>query len=344
MLLSPGTMAPAVSPATSVKSSAYATAAGSVSRPGITLGGYTGCRFAKPFGTVSAAGSRVLSGYVAEAHAHTTPARARTRELVRLWVDAFAEHNLLTYASAVAFQTLIGAAALGFLFLVVLGPLGATNLWTRHMAPAVAERLAPLHDAAVGYSVTQILSAHHPSLIAIGAAIALWEVSGAMRAAMGALNRVYGARERRSLVRRFAVSFALAACVSVLVMLAVAFALAGGLLWSALGIPDPAGVALSWICTLALLWLVIALVVLVGPAKRQPWRWVSVGSGLAIVAWVVISLAFRVYVADIAPLRSPEGALVSVLALTGYLYASAIAFLVGVEVDHMLRTGTLQQI
>src|SRR5690242_13477267 len=63
MLLSPGTMAPAVSPATSVKSSAYATAAGSVSRPGITPGGYTGCRFAKPSGTVSAAASRVLSRY-----------------------------------------------------------------------------------------------------------------------------------------------------------------------------------------------------------------------------------------------------------------------------------------
>ena len=171
----------------------------------------------------------------------------------------------------------------------------------------------------------------------------MWEVSGAMRATMGAMNRVYETREDRSMVRRFAVSLALAAGVSALVILAVGAALSGGLVWSDVGLPSDLGTALSWLCTLALLWLVIALVVLVGPARRQPWRWVSVGSGLAIVAWVIISLAFRVYIADLAPLRSPEGALVSVLALTGYLYASAIAFLVGIELDQLLRSGRLHR-
>jgi membrane protein len=281
---------------------------------------------------------------MAQAQASPGIAVARARGLARVWIDAFAEHNLLTYASAIAFQTLIGAAALGFLFLALLKPLGASRLWTDHMAPAVAERLAPLHEAAVGYSVTQILNDHHSGLIAIGTVIAVWEVSGAMRATMGAMNRVYGAREERSVVRRFAISLALAAGVSALVILAVGAALGGGLVWSDVGLAGVAGTALSWLAALVLLWLVIALVVRVGPAQRQPWRWVSVGSGLAILAWVVISLAFRVYVADLAPFRSPEGALVSVLALTGYLYASAIAFLVGIELDQLLRSGRLQRV
>jgi membrane protein len=281
---------------------------------------------------------------MAQAHASSGVATTRARGLARVWIDAFAEHNLLTYASAIAFQALIGAAALGFLFLALLEPLGATRLWSAHMAPAVAERLSPLHEAAVGYSVTQILNAHHAKLVAIGVAIAVWEVSGAMRATMGAMNRVYETREDRSIVRRFAISLALAGGVSALVILAVGAALGGGLVWSAAGIPGAADTALSWLCSLLLLWLVIALVVLVGPARRQPWRWVSVGSGVVIAAWVVVSLVFRVYLTDIAPLRSPEGALVSVLALTGYLYASAVAFLIGIELDQLLRTGRLQRV
>ena len=38
----------------------------------------------------------------------------------------------------------------------------------------------------------------------------MWEVSGAMRAIMGALNRVYGAEENRPFVRRMILSFGLA--------------------------------------------------------------------------------------------------------------------------------------
>ena len=86
---------------------------------------------------------------MAQAQASSGIALARARGLTRVWIDAFAEHNLLTYASAIAFQTLIGAAALGFLFLTLLEPLGASRLWTDHMAPAIAGRLAPLHEAAV---------------------------------------------------------------------------------------------------------------------------------------------------------------------------------------------------
>ena len=40
--------------------------------------------------------------------------------------------------------------------------------------------------------------------------LAVWEVSGAMRAIMGALNRVYGAEENRPFVRRMILSFGLA--------------------------------------------------------------------------------------------------------------------------------------
>ena len=43
-----------------------------------------------------------------------------------------------------------------------------------------------------------------------GGGLALWHVSGAVRAVMGAFTRIYGASTERSFVRRYLISFALA--------------------------------------------------------------------------------------------------------------------------------------
>ena len=56
-----------------------------------------------------------------------------------------------------------------------------------------------------------------------------------------------------------------------------------------------------------------------------------------IVAWVVASLIFRFYVSSVANFKSAAGVLVAVLVLTTYLYVSSIIFLVGVELDELLR-------
>jgi uncharacterized BrkB/YihY/UPF0761 family membrane protein len=56
-----------------------------------------------------------------------------------------------------------------------------------------------------------------------------------------------------------------------------------------------------------------------------------------VLAWVVASLIFRVYVSSVATFRSTIGTFVAVLVLTAYLYTTAIVFLVGVQADELIR-------
>ena len=51
--------------------------------------------------------------------------------------EAFVEHNLLTYASAIAFQALIALVPLTLLGLGLLGATGHKEVWTEHVAPAI---------------------------------------------------------------------------------------------------------------------------------------------------------------------------------------------------------------
>ena len=52
------------------------------------------------------------------------------------------------------------------------------------------------------------------------------------------------------------------------------------------------------------------------------------------------SLLFRLWMTDVVDLKSPAGALAGLLALTSYLFISAIVFLVGVQLDEVLRKRT----
>src|SRR5437868_8257116 len=114
------------------------------------------------------------------------------RGVVDVWIDVFREHNLLTYASAMAFQGLVALVPLVLLGFGIMGATGQRALWEDRMAPPVQSKLAEQTFIAVNYAVERILQAPGGGLIAFGAALTVWELSGTVRTVMGALNAVHG--------------------------------------------------------------------------------------------------------------------------------------------------------
>lgn len=83
------------------------------------------------------------------------------------------------------------------------------------------------------------------------------------------------------------------------------------------------------------MWLLLRF----APAHPGPQRWISFGSGLCVIAWVGTSLVFGFYVTQIADYSSIFGSLATVFVLLTYLYVSAVSFLIGAEVDALVREG-----
>ena len=86
-----------------------------------------------------------------------------------------------------------------------------------------------------------------------------------------------------------------------------------------------------------LLLLAVGLLLHFAPEMRSPLRWVSFGSVLIMAGWLLMSLGFGFYLREIADYNSIFGGLATVVVLIGFLYASAVVFLGGVQVDALAR-------
>jgi len=255
----------------------------------------------------------------------------------RVWSELFARHDLLTCASGIAFRTVVAVVPLVLLAFAILGATGEQRLWTDQLGPAIEPRLLPGVYRGIDAAVRKIFADDSAVLLVFAAGLAIWDVSSAVRAVMGSFAKVYEQEERRSTIRRFAVSLAIAIPFSVgvigslLLVTLLPKAAAGGV-----------GVLLtvaSWLVALAALSASLWVLLRFGPPQGRRVAWVSVGAGLVVIGWIVQSALFRIFVADIADFRSATGTLAVFLVLTTYLYVAAIVLLVGIELDELLREG-----
>jgi membrane protein len=242
---------------------------------------------------------------------------------------AFAEHNLLTYASAIAFQGLVALVPLTLLWLGILGATGREQVWTQQVAPAIEKRLTRPVFHGIDDTVLRILDHGTAGLIAVSTLLSLWYLTAAMRPVIEALNRIHDVDDNRRWWHRLGVAVGLGA-------------VAGGGLFGAalLVIGGPRGAVLGllrWPGGVMLLATVLTLVVRFAPAQRPRTSWATLGAALVVVSWIVASLLFGLWVTYVANFKTPVGTLTTLLVLTSYLYVSVIVFLAGTQLDELLR-------
>ena len=248
--------------------------------------------------------------------------------------DNFADHEVMTFASAIAFQVLKSLVPLTLLGLALLGAVGRQDAWSDHIAPALKPRFDPAVFHAIDFAAKKIFESNSAGLVVFSALLTIWYVSSGVRGIMGALNRIYEADEERPLWLRWLISGGLALCVVVGIVGAILLVLA---------VPKPSGawqipvVVVRWLGAIAGLTLAAGLLVRLAPSERRPKRWASAGAVLVIGSWLVMSFVFRWYVSSIANFKTAVGQLTVFILLMLYAYASSVVFLVGVEVDELLR-------
>lgn len=265
-------------------------------------------------------------------------ARARKTSSRRPLLDdlrsRLTEHGLPIYASAIAFRALVALIPLVLLGLGLLGALGLQDTWKNSIAPAIEPRVTQPVFHAIDYSAQKILSSGTAGLILFASALVLWDLAIGVSAIMNALNRIHEIEERRSRTRRIVTAVGLAVAVAVCVLGAVLVLTvaprAGGNLHFLLGVG-------RWILAPLLLVLAVGLLVRLGPAERPEARWASVGSVLVIVTWIVASILFRLWITYVANFKSAIGSLTGLLIITTYVFVSSAIFLVGAELDELLR-------
>jgi membrane protein len=247
-------------------------------------------------------------------------------------VSGFAEHRLLTYASAIAYQVISSLVPFALFALALAGSVGAQSLWTDDLRPDVLEGTSLEVFAVVDKTVGQVLHHRQTFWVTFGLAIVLWELGGAVRATMEALDDIYAVRRKRSRTDKYVISTLLAAVVGALWLASLTVVLAGHTV-----IPGPLGSVVRYLLAALPLTAAVWVTLRVCPAQHQPVRWVSVGSVVIVAGWLIVVGGYVLYATSIASYGSVFGALATVFVLIVAAYLSAVVFLTGVLVDAKAR-------
>lgn len=188
--------------------------------------------------------------------------------------------------------------------------------------------------------LTDIASGSHSGVFTFGLLMALWSSSAAMVSITSALNRAYDIEEARPWWKVRLVAIALTVGVAVFVVVAFGLIMVGPTLAdrvaSSIGLGPAFALAwkvLQWPVVFALIAGGIGLVYYFAPDADQDWEWITPGAVLATILWLVASLAFKFYVSNFANYNESYGSLGGVIVLMLWFYISALAVLVGAEMN-----------
>jgi YihY family inner membrane protein len=183
-------------------------------------------------------------------------------------------------------------------------------------------------------------------LALVGLAAALWSASSYIAAFMRASNAIYDVPEGRPVWKTFPIRIGVTVIVMVLLAVsAVAVVATGGVadrIGRLLGIGSTAVTAwniLKWPVLLLVVSFMFALLYWASPNAKQGFRWVTPGGILAVVVWVVASVAFAIYVANFGSYNKTYGSLASVIIFLVWLWLSNTAILLGAELNAELERG-----
>ena len=256
----------------------------------------------------------------------------------RTWNEVLTD-NCLGLAAQLAYYFFL-ALFPALLFMVALvGFLPFGDVMTTMMSTlgriAPAEVLVIMQD-----QLAKIAAADSSGLLTLGAAGALWSTSSGVTAIIDTLNQAYDIQEARPWWKVRLLAVALTIALAIFMVVAFVLVVAGPPIaeriagWFGLGaVFTWTWLVLQWPVVFLLVALAVAIIYYYGPDAEQEWTWITPGSLLATLLWLIISLGFRFYIVNFGSYNATYGAIGGVIVLMLWFYFSGLALLIGAELN-----------
>ncbi|WIE65303.1 YihY/virulence factor BrkB family protein [Curtobacterium sp. MCLR17_036] len=185
-----------------------------------------------------------------------------------------------------------------------------------------------------------------PVTFIVGLLGALWSASGYVGAFGRSMNRIYNVREGRPIWKLRPTMLGVTVTTVVLLVLGLLALVSGPLARSfgdLIGLGDVAATVLlivQWPIMLVIAVLVVAVLYYWSPNVKQPkFRWVSGGSILALLIWIIASVGFGFYVGNFSNYNATYGSLGGVIVFLLWIWITNNALLFGAEFDAEIERG-----
>jgi membrane protein len=175
-------------------------------------------------------------------------------------------------------------------------------------------------------------------LLTVGGAGALWAASGGMVALMESLNITYGVKESRPFWKVRGIALLATLGSAALALVAALVAVATPAIATRLGQPLGTVVTLARLPVAGLLMMLVwAGLYYLLPDVQQKFKFLTFGSIVGVIIWVLASYGFSKYVANFGSYDANYGALGGVIVMLMWMWISAQVILLGAEINAILE-------
>jgi membrane protein len=194
-------------------------------------------------------------------------------------------------------------------------------------------------------TVEEIIDSSSSGKLTLGLAITLWSASAGIDSVRSALNAVYELRETRWWWKTKAQSLAITLLLILLVAVVLGIVFYGwqaaqvALSYIGLQVTSPLVlVSIQWISILVVMLFACEVIYNLLPNfKKYRWDWITPGSIVAIVLWLLLTRGFRLYLEYFNTYNKAYGSLGAVIILMLWLYLTAIVVMIGGVINAVLR-------
>jgi len=258
-------------------------------------------------------------------------------------VSEFQDDNLMDWAASLTYYAVLSIFPAFIALISILGLVVDPATITRVITDVVRQ-LGPESavDTFAG-PIEQIASNRSTAVVGliVGVALAIWTASNYVGAFMRASNAIYERDEGRPFWKlrplQLLVTLVLVLMAALVVLALIVTGPVAQAIGDAVGLGDAAVTAWNiakWPVMLVVVMVMLAILYWSAPnAKLAGFRWVSPGSVVAVVLWIVASVGFAFYVSNFSSYNKTYGALAGVIVFLVWMWITNIAVLLGAELN-----------
>ena len=274
------------------------------------------------------------------------------RELAkRVWAEV-QQDNVFGRAAELSYYFLLALFPFLIFLTSVIGLILGSGTGTRHtFFQYLARIMPPSAFQLIDNTMYEVSESSGGGKLSIGILAALWAASNGLGAITESLNTAYDLKESRPWWKQRLTAIGLTIALSILIIGALILVVAGGRIaeWLAahygLGPVFPIGwKIIQWPVALACMTFAFALIYYLAPDFReQAWQWLTPGAVIGVALWLLVSLAFRIYLHYFNSYSATYGSLGAVIILMLWLYLTGAAVLIGGEVNSEIENAAAKQ-
>ncbi|MEW6612519.1 MAG: YihY/virulence factor BrkB family protein [Pseudomonadota bacterium] len=254
----------------------------------------------------------------------------------RVWKN-YNEHNVPVWATFLAFSFLLSL----FPMFIVFASLGAYLDITPAQVLDLLARFAPPEAVQLlRGTVHEVLGNRNPGLISFGILLSLWAASRGIMAIMRALNHAYEIEEDRNFFMQRATALFLLLTAGAILLFNLLLITVGPVIGDWLNQHIPPGSLWElvwnvsrWLAQFILALLMVALIYYFAPAADNDWKWITPGSLVAVILWIIVSIGFSLYVQNFGHYSTAYGSLGAAIVLMLWLQLTGMVILIGGEIN-----------